>query len=71
MARSMILIMLWNAFEHFRRFSGGFLGLRGGNGNLNMACVGTESKADIRRWDNNSARSTERYEDIVQEERVW
>jgi hypothetical protein len=51
--------------------SGGFLGLRGGNGNLNMACVGTESKADIRRWDNNGARSTERYEDIVREERVW
>jgi hypothetical protein len=36
-----------------------------------MACVGTESKADIRRWDNDGARSTERYEDIVREERVW
>ena len=50
--------------------SGGFLGLRGGNGILNMAYVGTESKADIRRWDNDGARSTERYEDIAQEERV-
>ena len=70
MARSMILIMLWNAFKHFRRFSGGFLRLRGGNSNLNMACVSTKSKADIRRWDNNGAKSIERYEDIVQEERV-
>jgi hypothetical protein len=35
-----------------------------------MACVGTESKADIRRWDNNGARTMERYKDIVREERV-
>jgi hypothetical protein len=47
MARLMILIMLWNIFKYFRRFSGGFLGLKGGNGNLNMAYVGIELKADI------------------------
>ena len=54
----------------YLNISGGFLGLRGGNSNLNIAFVGTESKADIRRWDNNGAKSIERYEDIVQEERV-
>jgi hypothetical protein len=32
--------------------------------------IGTESKADIRRWDNDGARNTEKYEDIVREKRV-
>jgi len=54
----------------YLNISGGFLGLRGRNRNLNIAYVGIESKADIRRWNNNGARSTERYEDIIREERV-
>ncbi len=45
--------------------SGGFLGLRGENSNLNIAYVGIKLKADIRQWDNNSAKSIERYKDIV------
>jgi hypothetical protein len=50
--------------------SGGFLRLKGRNSNLDIAYIGIESKADIRRWDNDSAKSTERYEDIVRDERV-
>jgi hypothetical protein len=50
--------------------SSGFLGLKGGNSNLNMAYIGIELKADIWRWDNNGARSIKRYKDIVWEERI-
>lgn len=41
----------------YLNISGSFLGRRGGNGILNMACVDVGSKADLRRLDNDGARS--------------
>jgi len=49
----------------YLNISGGFLRLKDGNNNLNIIYVGIESKADIKRWNNDGAKSTERYENIV------